>query len=61
MLHWNSFEIDFFEAAQIYRRHRIALGVGAFSIRVYAAGLAKAVLDDMLVECVSAEVLLRCE
>jgi hypothetical protein len=61
MLHWNSIEIDFVEAAQVNRRRKIALGVGAFSVRVNAAGLAKAVLDDMLVECVSAEVFFRGE
>jgi len=61
VLNRNAFQVDSFEAANIDCRHPIAIGIGTFSVGVNAAGLAKAVFDDVLVERVRADVLFRCE
>jgi hypothetical protein len=61
VLNRNAFQVNSFEAANIDCGHPTALWVGAFSVRVNAARLAKTVLDDVLVERVRAEVLFRCE
>jgi hypothetical protein len=61
VLNRNAFQVDSFEAANIDRAHLVTLWIGTFSVRVYAARRAKAVLDDMLVERVRADVLVRCE
>jgi hypothetical protein len=60
VLNWHALQINFFEAANIGRRHPITLGVDAFSIRVNAARPAKAVFDDVLAEGIRAEVSFRC-
>jgi hypothetical protein len=61
VLNGDFFQIDSFEAANIDRGGPAALWVRAFAVRVNAAGLAKAVLDDMLVERVRADILFRGE
>jgi hypothetical protein len=48
-----------FEAPDIDRAHPIPLRIGALSIRVNAARLAKAVLDHVPVERVRAYVVIR--
>jgi len=48
VLNRNAFQVDSFEAANIDCRHPIAIGIGTFSVGVNAAGLAKAVFDDVL-------------
>jgi hypothetical protein len=53
----NAFQVDSFEAANIDRAHAIALGIDAFAIGVNAAGLAKAVFDNVLIEGIGADVL----
>jgi hypothetical protein len=60
VLNRNAFQVNSFEAANIDYGHPIALGIGAFSVRVNAALLAKVVLDNVLVERVRANVLFRC-
>src|SRR6186997_1190076 len=44
MLHGNLVEVDALEAANVDRRHLVALGIGAVGERVDAAVLAEAVL-----------------
>jgi hypothetical protein len=61
VLNGDFFQIDSFEAANIDRGGPAALWVRAFAVRVNAAGLAKAVLDDVLIERVRADVLFRRE
>src|SRR6266403_6139370 len=61
VLNWNALQINSFEAANIDCGHPIALWIGPFSVGMNAAGLAKAVLDDVLVEGVRADILFRCE
>jgi hypothetical protein len=61
VLNRNAFEVDSFEAANIDCGHPIALWIAAFSVRVYATRLTKAVLDNVLVERVRADVLFRGE
>jgi hypothetical protein len=60
-LHRDVFQIDIFEAANIDRGHSIPLRINAFSVGVNAARPAKAVLDNVLVECVRADLPFRCE
>ena len=59
MLNRKLFQINSFEAANIDRGHPIALWIGTFAVRVDAAGLAKAMLDHVLVERVRADILYR--
>jgi len=61
VLNRNAFQVDSFEAANIDCGDPIALWIDAFSVRMNAARLAKAVLDDSLVERVRADVPFRCE
>jgi hypothetical protein len=61
VLNRNAVQVDSFEAANIDCGHPVALWIGAFSVRVNTARLAKAVLDNVLVERVRADVLFRCE
>jgi hypothetical protein len=61
VLHRNAFQVDSFEAADIDCGDPVALWIGAFSVRVNAARRAKAVLDNVLIERVRAEVVFRCE
>jgi len=61
VLNRNAFQLHSFEAANIYRGYPIALRIGAFSVRVNAAVLAKTVLDHMLVEGVYADVVVGSE
>jgi hypothetical protein len=60
VLNRNVFQVNSFEAANIDCGHPIPPWIGALSIRVNAACLAKAVLDDVLVERVGADVFFRC-
>lgn len=59
VVHGNRIEVDPVQAAQVHRRHRPALRVDAFAIRMDAAGGAEAVLDHALVEGVGAGRLVR--
>jgi hypothetical protein len=61
MLHWNALQINSFDAANIDCGHPIAFGIDPFTVGMNSAGLAKAVLDDVLVEGVRADILFRCE
>jgi hypothetical protein len=61
MLNWNVFQVNSFDAAKIDCGHPITLWIEAFSVRVNAAGLAKAMLDNMLVERVRGDVRFRCQ
>jgi hypothetical protein len=61
VLNRDVFQINSFEAANIDGGGLISLWINAFSVRVNATGLAKMMLDNMLVERVRAEVLFRCE
>jgi hypothetical protein len=61
MLNGNAFEVNSIEAANIDRAYPIALWIGAFSVRMNAAPLAKTVLDNVLVEGVRADVVIRRE
>jgi DNA-directed RNA polymerase subunit N (RpoN/RPB10) len=61
VLNRNAFQVNSFEAANIDCGHPVAFWIGTFSVRVNATRLAKAVLDDLLVERVRADVLFRCE
>jgi hypothetical protein len=61
VLNRNAFQVDSFQAANINCGHSIALWIGAFTVRVNATGLAKMVLDNVLVECIRAEVPIRRE
>jgi hypothetical protein len=61
VLNGDFFQIDSFEAANIDRGHPAALWIRAFAVRLNAAGLAKAVLDHVLVERISADILFRGE
>src|ERR1700752_3284527 len=61
MLHRHFFQFDAFETADVDRRRLISLGIDAFSIGMDSTGRAKAVLDDVLVEGVRAEVVFRGE
>jgi hypothetical protein len=61
VLNRNTCQVDFFEAANINGGDPISFWIDAFSVRVNAARPAKAVLDDVLVERVGADVLIRCK
>jgi hypothetical protein len=61
VLNRNASQVDFFEAANIDRGDPISFWIDAFSVRMNAARPAKAVLDDLLVERVRADVLIRCK
>jgi hypothetical protein len=61
VLNRNVFQIDSLEAANIDCGHPVALWINAFSVRMNAARLAKAVLDNVLVERVRTNILFRCE
>ena len=61
VLNRHAFQVNSFETANIDCGHPIALWIGAFSVGVNAAGLAKTVLDNVLVERVRADVFFRCE
>jgi hypothetical protein len=61
VLNRNAFQVDSFEAANIDCGDPITLWIDALAIRVNAARLAKAVLDNPLVERVRADVLFRRE
>jgi hypothetical protein len=61
VLNRNVFQVDSVEAANIDCGRPIALWIGAFSVRVNATRLAKAVLDNMLIERVRADVGFGCE
>jgi hypothetical protein len=54
-------QVNFREAANVNCGYPIAVWIGAFAVWMNAAGLAKAVFDDVLVEGIRADVLLRCE
>jgi hypothetical protein len=56
MLNRNARQVNLLETANIDRGHPIALWISAFSVRVNATGLAKAVLNNVLVERVCADV-----
>jgi hypothetical protein len=57
VLNRNTFQIDSVKAANIDGSYPVAFWIGAFPIRVNAARPAEAVLDDVLVERVRADVL----
>src|SRR5258706_8748940 len=59
--HWNACQIDAVKAANIDRRHPVALGIAAFTVWMNPAGRAKAVLDHMLVESIGGEVVVARE
>jgi hypothetical protein len=61
VLNRNAFQVNSIEAANIDRAYPIALGIGAFSVRMNATRLAKTVLDNVLVEGVRADVVIRCQ
>jgi hypothetical protein len=61
MLNRNGIQIDSFEAANINCGRPVALGIGAFSVRVNTTRLAKAVFDNVLVERVRTDVCFRRE
>ena len=48
MLHGNRVEIDAFQAADIDRRHTVALRIDTFCIRMDVENRAEAMLDNML-------------
>lgn len=56
MLHRHFFQVDIFQAADIDRGRRVAFGIRTFGIGMDAAHWAEAVLDDVLVECMGADV-----
>jgi hypothetical protein len=56
VLNRDAFQVDSFEAANIDGAHSIALRIDAFSVRVNATRLAKAVFDDVLVEGICTDV-----
>jgi hypothetical protein len=61
VLNRNASQVDFFEASNIDGGDPISLWIDAFSEWMNAARKAKAVLDDVLVERVSADPLIRCK
>jgi ABC-type uncharacterized transport system substrate-binding protein len=61
VLNWNTIEIDSFETTNINCGRPVALGIDSFRVWVNAAGVAKAVLDNVLVESVRADVGFGCK
>jgi hypothetical protein len=61
VLNRNAFQVYSIEAANIDRAYPIALWIGAFSVRMNATRLAKTVLDNVLIEGVRADVVIRRE
>jgi hypothetical protein len=61
VLNRHALQVDSLKAANIDGSHPVALGIGGFPKRVNATRLAKPVLDDVLVERVRTDVLIRCQ
>jgi len=59
MLHLNFFQVDSIETTNINCRHPIAFRIDTFAKRMDAAGRAKAMFNDMLVERVGADIVFR--
>jgi len=55
----NGRRFEVWKAANIYRRHRIALWVRSFGVWMNATGLAEVVLDPVFVERVGGNVSFR--
>jgi hypothetical protein len=59
VLHRHALQVNSFKTANIDGGHPIALGIGSFSVGVNATRWAKAMLDNVLVERVRADIFVR--